>query len=335
MAILVHRVQVTEGVQREQGRRIVGVESAVTALTERIAELETDNRRLRGTTSVEGAKNVADFERGRSEAPWATILRYVHWKMLNTGSRAFMTHEEIEDLVSRRVAKEREAREAAMNLEPLNESRDEQDARKKGAEMRNGGIGQERINGDKHINGNHDMNYRGFIPVARECTFQDFLKCKPHNFLGSEGVDSALFGEIRPLENQVECVVLRTDSQKMAEKDHEFGMLKCGIKETTALLTHQMRSSPGFAARSVSNKRYVLESIQGLTMDNNQPFQRQRHLYHHVGPCTVKYNNCKRVGHQMRDCTSAAVVPNMQRAPLGNQQGVICYECGTTGYREL
>ncbi|GKF27207.1 hypothetical protein Tco_0083101, partial [Tanacetum coccineum] len=42
-----------EGVQREQGHRIVGVESAVTTLTERIAELERDNRRLRGTASVE------------------------------------------------------------------------------------------------------------------------------------------------------------------------------------------------------------------------------------------------------------------------------------------
>ncbi|GKG11611.1 hypothetical protein Tco_0343011, partial [Tanacetum coccineum] len=109
-----------------------------------------------------------------------------------TGSRAFMTHEEIEDLVSRRVAKEREAREAAMNLEPLNESRDEQDGNGNGengnGENRNGGNGNGGRNGNGNINGNHDMNYRGFIPVARECTFQDFLKCKPHNFLGSEGV---------------------------------------------------------------------------------------------------------------------------------------------------
>nr|GEV44503.1 putative reverse transcriptase domain-containing protein [Tanacetum cinerariifolium] len=34
-------------------KRIVGVESAVTALTERVAELERDNQRLRGTASVE------------------------------------------------------------------------------------------------------------------------------------------------------------------------------------------------------------------------------------------------------------------------------------------
>nr|GFD49187.1 hypothetical protein [Tanacetum cinerariifolium] len=45
-AIPVHRIQTIEGVQREHGHRIVGVESAVTYLTERVTELERDNQRL-------------------------------------------------------------------------------------------------------------------------------------------------------------------------------------------------------------------------------------------------------------------------------------------------
>ncbi|GJU68337.1 hypothetical protein Tco_1254596 [Tanacetum coccineum] len=64
-AIPVHRIQVIEGVQREQGHRIVGVESAVIALTERIAELERDNKRLRGTASVE-SQRVDRLQRGMS-----------------------------------------------------------------------------------------------------------------------------------------------------------------------------------------------------------------------------------------------------------------------------
>ncbi|GJW64380.1 putative reverse transcriptase domain-containing protein [Tanacetum coccineum] len=40
----------------------------------------------------------------------------------------------------------------------------------------------------------------------------------------------------------------------------------------------------------------------------------------------------REVGHQTRDWRSAATVPNIQRAPLGNHQGVICYECGRPGY---
>nr|GEY91339.1 hypothetical protein [Tanacetum cinerariifolium] len=49
-------VEVIEGIHREQGCRIVGVESAVNDLTERVAELQRDNRRLRGTASVESQR---------------------------------------------------------------------------------------------------------------------------------------------------------------------------------------------------------------------------------------------------------------------------------------
>nr|GEU63258.1 putative reverse transcriptase domain-containing protein [Tanacetum cinerariifolium] len=115
-----------------------------------------------------------------------------------------MTHEEVEKLVARRVAEEMEAHEAARNLETLNENGDEQEGENEGNENggnegngngdnggnENGGNGRNR-NGGNGENRNHGMNYGGFMPMARECTFQDFLKCKPHTFSGTEG-DSAL-----------------------------------------------------------------------------------------------------------------------------------------------
>ncbi|GKC81583.1 putative reverse transcriptase domain-containing protein, partial [Tanacetum coccineum] len=115
----------------------------------------------------------------------------------NTRFRASMTHADIEGLVNRRVAEEIEAREAAMNLETLNEDGDKQEGENRG--NGNGGNGNEgnggngnggNGNGGNRGNGNrnHGVNYRGFMPVARECTFQDFLKCKPYNFSGTEGV---------------------------------------------------------------------------------------------------------------------------------------------------
>ncbi|GJW43540.1 hypothetical protein Tco_0072339 [Tanacetum coccineum] len=55
----------TLGDLREQGHRMVGVESAVIALTKRIAELERDNMRLRGTMSVE-SQRVDRLQRGMS-----------------------------------------------------------------------------------------------------------------------------------------------------------------------------------------------------------------------------------------------------------------------------
>nr|GEV00061.1 hypothetical protein [Tanacetum cinerariifolium] len=102
-----------------------------------------------------------------------------------------MTHDEVEELVARLVAEEMEARKAAMNLEPLNENGDEQEGENGGnGNEGNGGNGNGRNeeNGNGNRNRNHGMNYGGFMPVAREFTFQDFLKCKLHNFSGTEGV---------------------------------------------------------------------------------------------------------------------------------------------------
>nr|GEZ70838.1 putative reverse transcriptase domain, ribonuclease H-like domain, retroviral aspartyl protease [Tanacetum cinerariifolium] len=58
-AISVHHIQAIEGVQREHRRRIVGVESTVTALTERIAEKMPDTRSEASMTYVEVEELVA------------------------------------------------------------------------------------------------------------------------------------------------------------------------------------------------------------------------------------------------------------------------------------
>nr|GEY70897.1 hypothetical protein [Tanacetum cinerariifolium] len=183
-AIPVHRIQAIEDVQREQGHRIVGVESAVAALTKRVVELEKDNKRLKGTASV---KTFSDD---------LSVRNSYFQKMPNIRSEASITHKEVEELVARRVAEEMEAHEVARNLETLNENEEEQEGKNGGNENGgnrgngNGDNGGNEGNGNRGNgeNGNHGMNYRGFMTMARECTFQDFLKCKPHTFLGTEGV---------------------------------------------------------------------------------------------------------------------------------------------------
>ncbi|GJY40376.1 putative reverse transcriptase domain-containing protein [Tanacetum coccineum] len=329
-------IQANEGVQREQGHRMVGVESAVIALTGMITELERDNRRLRGTASVE-SQRVDRLQRGMS--------RMQREKMPSTRSGASMTREEFEELVTRRVAKEMEAREAARILEPLNENgmklkreqgkgkwrklkvREMEETEMKpeiipntrsgesmthekiedlvtrqvAEEMKarngnggnggngnggnggngNGGNGENRNEGNGHRNGNHDMNYRGFMPVARECTFQDFLKCKPQNFLGTEGV----VGLTRWFEKMETVELMKLMARAYTDGNNE---------------------RKGYAGSLPYCNKYRL---------------------HHEGLCIMRCGNCKKVGHQTRDCR-AANAPNTQRAPVGNQQGIICYECG-------
>ncbi|GJV08568.1 putative reverse transcriptase domain-containing protein [Tanacetum coccineum] len=169
-----------ESIQRDQRHMIVVTGQQCAVLSKRTSELEWDNTRLRGTT------------------------------MPNIQFGATMTREAVDNLIARRVAEALEARDAARNHEPLaeggNEQGDENDDDYEGGNEggngngnKNGGVngngngggnGNVNNNGNEGGNGyeNHNVNFRGFMPIARECTYQDFLKCQSLNFNGAEGV---------------------------------------------------------------------------------------------------------------------------------------------------
>ncbi|GJU83350.1 hypothetical protein Tco_1285715 [Tanacetum coccineum] len=100
-------------------------EGAVEATYETLGDLVQSWKRitrgLKGTASVK-SQRVDRLQGGMSQMP-------------NTRSGSSMTHEEVEELVTRRVAEEMEAREAARTLEPLNENGDEQEAGNEEMEM--------------------------------------------------------------------------------------------------------------------------------------------------------------------------------------------------------
>ncbi|GKB72204.1 hypothetical protein Tco_0933616 [Tanacetum coccineum] len=89
------------------------------------------------------------------------------------------------------VARALGARDAARNLEPLIGDGGEQGEVNGNEGNRNGGNGGNK-NGGANGNGNgngggNGYNFEGFMH-ARECTYQDFLKCQHLSFNGTEGV---------------------------------------------------------------------------------------------------------------------------------------------------
>nr|GEW01305.1 hypothetical protein [Tanacetum cinerariifolium] len=285
---------------RSLGCRIIRVESAVTALTKRIAELERDNRRLRGTASVDGQR--------------------------------------VDRLYRKKSRMQRELR----NEENGNENEGNRNGGNGNRGNRNGGR-----NRNGNINRNHGMNYGGFMLVAQECTFQDFLKCKPYNFLGTEGVVRLT----RWFEKMETVFNIRNDLTAYTQRFQEL-ILLCNrmvpneediaerfirglsdniqgnvIAANTARLQDAIcianqlmdKKLQGYAARSAENKRRM-ESNPKDHHRQQLPFKRHNVSGKNVARAYTAGNN-KRKG-------SIAVVPNTQRAPLGNQQGVICYECG-------
>ncbi|GKC54891.1 putative reverse transcriptase domain-containing protein [Tanacetum coccineum] len=408
-AIPVHRVQVIKGAQREQGHKIVGAETAVTVLTKRVAELERDNKRLRGT-------------------------------MPYTRSGASRTREAVNEQSDRRMAEALRVRDAVRNLGPLMGDKVEQE--EVGGNGNGGnGDGGNGNGGNRNGNGNggeYGYNFRGFMP-ARECTYQDFLKCQPLNFNGTEGVvgltrwfekmetvfhisnclekyqvkyasctllNSALtwwnshkrtigneaayamsWAELMKLMTEVYCP--RNEIQKMETelwnltvKGNDLTAYTQRFQELILLCTRMVpneediverfigglpdniqgnaiTANPGYAARSAESKKrmgsnprdnrgqqlpFKRQNISGqnvvrayMTGNNERRGYTGPHplcnkcKYHHVGPCTVKCNNYKKVGHLTRDYMET-IAPNTQRAPVGNQQGVVCYECGRPGH---
>ncbi|GJT49001.1 putative reverse transcriptase domain-containing protein, partial [Tanacetum coccineum] len=189
-------VEVTYETLGDLGRRIVRAESAVTILTERVAELERDNRRLRGTTSFESQRvdrlqcNMACMQRE---------LRQIRRKIPNTRSRASRTREAVNQQSDQQMPEALRVRDAVRNLRPLMGDEVEQEEVGGNGDRGNGnggngdgenGNGGNRNGENGYGNGNegeYGYNFRGFMS-AKECTHQDFLKCQPLNFNGMEGV---------------------------------------------------------------------------------------------------------------------------------------------------
>ncbi|GKB89607.1 putative reverse transcriptase domain-containing protein [Tanacetum coccineum] len=229
----------------------------------------------------------------------------------------------------------------------------------------NGGNGNGE-NGNGNKNENHGMNYGGFMPVARECTFQDFLKCMPHNFSGTEGVfrltrwfekmetrtigvDAAyamkwdrlmkLMTEVYFPRNEIQK--METELWNLTVKGNDLTTYIQRFQELILLCTRMVPDEEdiverfigglpdniqgnGYAAKSSENKRRM-ESNPRDIRGQQPPFKRQNISGQNVARAYTARNNERR-----RDCT-AAIALNTQRAPVGNQQGIVCYECGRPG----
>ncbi|GJV68434.1 putative reverse transcriptase domain-containing protein [Tanacetum coccineum] len=74
--------------------------------------------------------------------------------------------------------------------------------------------------------------------------------------------------------------------------------------------------------RKLSNKEDYVGNLPWCNMCN----------FHHIGQCAKKYGNCKRRGHQARDCRISVLRAKQRSIVLGKKAEVICYGCGGLGH---
>ncbi|GKD61556.1 putative reverse transcriptase domain-containing protein, partial [Tanacetum coccineum] len=179
--------------------RIVGIETAQrrleadqliargqrVSMIERIDSLRLENLKVRAMLDIEGDRvNILRLHMSLLQEEFRQVCRDCddtrgRLRRTMTITRSDMTPEAIEELVNRCVEEAlaaHEATHAANALETENQSQNSSDGDNGNGGNRNG------------RNENPYENGRGDRHVARECTYQDFMKCQPLNFKGTEGV---------------------------------------------------------------------------------------------------------------------------------------------------
>ncbi|GJV29334.1 putative reverse transcriptase domain-containing protein [Tanacetum coccineum] len=309
------------------------IEVTYETLGERIGTLEQDNVRLKGILDVE-RQRVDRLQ--RNFVPPLLEYRSVFWSSssisdltMPTDAHTGMTQDAINELIAKRVEEALKAYDAAKN--PRTETKIENEQQEDNVEA-NGDNG----NGNRNGNGNPNVNNEG---VDGALTWWNSHK----RTVGVDDGYAMMWKALMKLmtERFQELTLLCT---KMVQEEED----KLAIRIANNLMDQKLK---GYAIKNAENKSRFDNNSRDNRRQQQQPFKRQnfngqnvakaytvgknieRKGYlgalpycnkcrlHHEGPCTMKYDNCKRVGHMTRDCRTA-VATTSQRAPnRGNKTG--------------
>ncbi|GJY30561.1 putative reverse transcriptase domain-containing protein [Tanacetum coccineum] len=256
-------------------------------------------------------------------------LRFMIEKMPSTRSGASMTREEFEEMVTRRVAEEMEAREAARTLEPLNENGDELEGENGGNEMEEAvGMEMEGMEETEMENKQWESialsNWNAGLRIWR---LSDFVVSSMVPMMKKSG---GFIGGYRTTFKGCDCWIpsrlqdaIRIANQLMDKKVQGYATRSAENKRRMeSNLRDNRGQQPPFKRQNTSGQNVA----RAYTAGNNErkgyvgflPYCNKCRL-HHEGLCTMRCGNCKKVGHQTRDCR-AAIAPNTQRLLWDNQQ---------------
>nr|GEU99511.1 hypothetical protein [Tanacetum cinerariifolium] len=222
--------------------------------------------------------------------------------------------------VQREQAEEMEAREAAMNLEPLNENEDKQ-------EGKNGGNRNKGMNENGNINGNHGMNYGGVVGLTSwfekiEAVF-NISNCPPKYQV--KYATCTLQGNALTWWNSYK----RTIGVDAAYAMKWVGLMKLMTKELILLCTRMVPDKKDKFERFIGG---LPDNIQGNVIASTPTkLQDAIRIANNLMDQKLKgyarsAKNKRRLENNPRDSRGQQSV--FKRAVVGNQPGIVCYECG-------
>nr|GEV64693.1 hypothetical protein [Tanacetum cinerariifolium] len=320
--IPLQRIHDIETGQRELEVRSMIASGERASLLDQVTSLERSNARLRGTMVMERARD--DMFRRRVRFMDSGLGRFnmtITRSGMNPVEQALTAYE---------------ATRAANALEAENQSQNDIDD-----DNGNGGDG---TGGNRNGgNGNPSVNNRDARPVVRECTYEDFMKCQPLNFMGMKGVDrlTRWFKKMETvfhISNCPEKYQVKYDTCALLDNALTWWKSHKRTVGTDAAFAMTWRELMKLMAEMVPEEEDKVERyIRGLpdTIEGNPPLKRknargqivaraytagnnERNGYN--GPFPLR-NKCKL--HHEGPCTKGQVV---------NQRVVTCFECGRQGH---
>ncbi|GKA07759.1 putative reverse transcriptase domain-containing protein [Tanacetum coccineum] len=376
---LVEDMQIDLGDVIQDGQELAGTQRL--RMVERIESLRLENLKVQELLSIKRDRvDSLHLHMSRSHEEFREVHKEHdgvrgRFRRTMTITRSGMTPEAIKELIARRVEEALaayEATRAANALEAENQSQNGSDDDNGHGGNGNGrdGNGNGGDGNGNGGNGNPNEDGRGVRPVARECTYQDFMKCQPLSFKGTEvmyatctlldsaltwwnshkrtiGTDAAYtlsWRELLKLMTEVYCP--RNEIQKMETK-------LCGnltvknignatYTKGSGALTRVYHNGP--AGRGSSGKKSLERRTRGswlatkrTTVGSNTPLKTEcwrpecgKGLYGWQHERNL-YNGL--VGHSaINDCKVTISTTSTQRGQVVNQRVVTCYECGRQGY---
>ncbi|GJX49029.1 putative reverse transcriptase domain-containing protein [Tanacetum coccineum] len=282
-----------------------------------------------------------------------------------TATRSEMTQDAINELIAKRVKEALQVYDAANN--PGTETKMENEKKDDNVEV-NGNNG----NGNRNGNGNPNVNNRGVVPVTRECTYQDFVKCQLLNFKGTKGVIglTCLFEKMETVFHIIGvdaayAMTWKVLMKLMTERFQQLTLLctKIVLEEEDKVEKYIGGLLDNIQGNVIAAEPIILQDairiannfmdhkLKGYTIKNAENKRRAYTVGNNVErkgyAGALPYYN-KYIMHQEGPCMvkcdnckrvsymtrdyKAAIVATAQRALVGNQTSVTCYKCGRQGH---
>ncbi|GJX35843.1 reverse transcriptase domain-containing protein [Tanacetum coccineum] len=142
----------------------------------------------------------------------------------------------------------------------------------------------------------------GVEHTAHGCSYKEFLNCKPQNFDRTEGAVGLTrwFEKMEYVFRICNCVEIA--KQRLTNDIHgKVTSLKTTRIQEAIRMAHDLMDQVQQNKRNEVLRVYAVGSSDKKGYAGTLPLYDQCEFHHH-GPCQAPCENCKKVGHETRDC---------------------------------